>query len=73
MKRTAFFNLLKSRNITAYKLALMLGYDKTTVYKWIYGQGEPNAETMLKLIVILDVSALEILQIFAEKKDRAKQ
>ena len=61
--------MLKSRNITAYKLAGLLGYKdstKTTVYKWVYGVSEPSAATMLKLMEILDVSAQEILEIFAE-------
>ena len=66
-KKTAFANLLSARKITAYKLSGLLGYkDKTAVYKWIYGRGEPNAATMLKLIELLDVSALELLRMFAE-------
>lgn len=68
-RRTRLENLLKSRKITAYKLASLLGYKDstgTTVYKWIYGVSEPNATTMLKLTEILDVSAQEILEIFAE-------
>lgn len=72
-KRTRFAALLKSRKVTAYKLAQMLGYkdtSKTTVYKWVYGTGEPNAATMLKLMEILDVSALEILRAFAEGNER---
>ena len=66
-KKPRFAQLLSSRKITAYKLAKELGYkDKTTVYKWIYGYGEPDAKTMLALIELLDVSALELLRIFAE-------
>lgn len=65
-RRTAFEELLKARGITAYALAKVLGYKANAVYKWIYGQGEPNAATMLKLTLILDVSAEEILRIFAE-------
>ena len=65
-RRERLAQLLKARKITAYKLAEMLGYkDKTTAYRWIYGKGEPNAQTMLKLMEILDVSALDILRIFA--------
>ena len=63
--------LLKSRNITAYRLARELGYkdnSRTTVYQWIYGRGEPSARIMLKLMEILDVSALEILRIFGEEE-----
>lgn len=67
IKRKQFANLLQSRNITAYKLSGILGYkDRTVVYKWVYGKGEPNAATMLKLIEILEVSAEDILRMFAE-------
>lgn len=67
IKRTRFFELLKSRNITGYTLSKRLGYkERTTVYKWLYGISEPNAATMLKLMQILDVSAEEILCCFAE-------
>jgi transcriptional regulator with XRE-family HTH domain len=68
-RREKFEALLRSRGITAYKLAKELGYadsSRTTVYKWIYGKSEPNAATMLKLTVLLDVTAEEILKIFAE-------
>lgn len=66
-RRIKFENLLKERNLTAYELSDWLGYrDHYTVYKWIYGKGEPNAATMLKLTVLLEVSAEEILKIFAE-------
>lgn len=64
--KKAFADLLQARKITAYKLSQLLGYkDRSAVYKWIYGSGEPNAATMLKLTAILDVSAEEILKIFA--------
>jgi transcriptional regulator with XRE-family HTH domain len=66
-RRVKFAEILSSRKITAYKLAKTLGYkDVTTVYRWIYVRGEPNAATMLKLMEILDVSALDLLQAFAE-------
>ena len=66
-RNVAFQNLLKSRKVTAYKLSEMLGYkERTTVYKWIYGYAEPSAAAMLKMLEILDVSALEILRIFGE-------
>ena len=67
IKRKTFADLLQSRSITAYKLGRMLGYKGgNTVYKWIYGKSEPNAATMLKLIKILEISAEEMLQMFAE-------
>ena len=69
-KRAAFADLLRSRNINASKLGELLGYkdkSRSTIYKWIYGKGAPNASTMLKLMEILDVSAEEILRIFANE------
>ena len=76
MRRTEFERLLRVRNISAYRLAQMLGYkDKTVVYKWIYGKGEPSAKTMLLLTSILDVSADTILRVFAdiEIEERGKE
>lgn len=65
-RNTAFEALLKAKGVTAYKLSQLLGYkDKSAVYKWIYGKGEPNAATMLRLMNILDISAEEILRVFA--------
>ena len=67
-KRKGFYEALKRKGITAYKVAKTLGYSETgTVYKWIYGISEPNAVTMLKLMSILDISAEEVLQMFAEE------
>ena len=71
-KRRRLVNLLKACKITAYKLANILGYKdstRTTVYKWIYGLSAPSAATMLKLTEILDVSAQEILEIFAQESE----
>lgn len=68
-RNTAFESLLKAKGMTAYKLSQELGYkDKYTVYKWIYGKGEPNAATMLRLTILLDVSAEEILKIFGGRR-----
>ena len=62
-----FKSLLQSRNITAYQLSKRLGYkDGTTAYKWIYGKSEPSARIILKMSEILDVSAFELLMIFAD-------
>ena len=67
IKRQEFARVLRLRGVTAYKLSKELGLkDRTSVYKWIYGKGAPNAATMLRLMDILDVSAEEILRMFAE-------
>lgn len=63
-KRTKFQELLKAQSITAYKLSKILG--DHAVYQWIYGRGEPSAAIMLKLTEIFNVSAQEILEMFAE-------
>ena len=66
-RKKAFENLLQSRKITAYQLAKELGCGHSRVYKWVYGVAEPNAKTLLRLTKMLDVSAEEILHIFAEE------
>lgn len=67
-RRKKLYELLRKKNLSAFKLAKELGYsNETTVYKWLYGKGSPNALTMLRLTVILGVSAEEILEIFAEE------
>ena len=69
-RKTKFAELLKKKGVTAYRLTKMLGYKGgNTVYKWVYGYGEPNAKTMLTLMEILDISALEILRTFAEDEN----
>lgn len=66
-RRIKFDELLKSRNITAYQLAKELGCDHSRIYKWISGKSAPSAAMMLRLTVSLNVSAEEILRIFAEE------
>ncbi len=75
IKRKEFARVLRLRGITAYRLSQMLGYkDPYHVYKWIYGRGAPSAATMLRLMEILDVSAEEILRMFAEgASEKAKE
>lgn len=66
-KRPKLKQLLDARGITPCALSKRLGYkDERAVYKWIYGIAEPRAAVMLKLTEILDVSAEEILRLFAE-------
>ena len=68
-KRWAFIDLLHKENMTVSQLSQLLGYkDKSgsTVYKWIYRKSEPNAACMLRLCKIFNVSAEEILSIFAD-------
>lgn len=72
IKRNAVLEaLLKSRGMTAYKLSQALGLkDPYRAYKWVQGKSEPNAATMLRLTVVLGVSAEEILRVFGgETKD----
>ena len=67
IKRKKLKALLDARGITAYKLAKILGYkDPFHVYRWIYGRGEPTAKTMLALTDVLDATAQEILEAFAD-------
>lgn len=68
MKKTRekFEEALKKNNLTAYKLGKILGVGKPTVYYWLWGESVPKVGTMLKLTEILNVSAQEILEMFAE-------
>ena len=61
--------LLNLNGLTAYKVAQKLGYkDPSRVYKWLYKKAEPNTQTMLMLMKILNCSAEEILNCFAHIK-----
>lgn len=66
VKRKKLFELLERRNKTAYSLAKEIGYKPQAVYNWLYGIGAPSAAVMLKLTDLLEVTAEEILKIFAE-------
>ena len=68
-KRAKFAAMLKKAGYSAYKMSIVLGYkDRSTVRKWIYGDGQPSAGKMLMLKDLLDVSAEEILRAFAESE-----
>lgn len=65
-KNEKLLYLLNLNDLTAYKVAQKLGYkDPSRVYKWLYKKAEPNAQTMLMLMKILNCSADEILDCFA--------
>lgn len=66
-RRKEFEKLIKDKGIKPTELAETLGYQsKYTVYKWIYGVSEPNAATMLRLMELLEISAEEVLHLFAD-------
>ena len=65
-KNEKLLYLLNLNGLTVYKIAKKLGYkDPSRVYKWLYKKAEPNAQTMLLLKKILNCSADEILDCFA--------
>lgn len=72
MKKTRkrFEEALKKNNLTAYKLGRILGVGKPTVYYWLWGDSVPKVDTMLKLTKILNISAEEMLEMFADKEQR---
>lgn len=67
-----FKTLLKNKSISPYDLAKELDIKPQSVYRYIWGEREPNARTMLKLMKILNVSAETILMIFAEQEEVKK-
>lgn len=67
-----FKTLLKNKSISPYDLAKELDIKPQSVYRYIWGEREPNARTMLKLMKILNVSAETILTIFAEQEEVKK-
>lgn len=68
----SFKTLLKNKSISPYDLAKELDIKPQSVYRYIWGEREPNARTMLKLMKILNVSAKTILTIFAEQEEVKK-
>lgn len=68
----SFKTLLKNKSISPYDLAKELDIKPQSVYRYIWGEREPNARTMLKLMKILNVSAETILTIFAEQEEVKK-
>ena len=59
--------ILDKKGMSGYALAIAVGYKPQTVYNWIYGHGTPTPAVMLKLTKILEISAREILEVFADK------
>ena len=67
--RKKLAQILEQKGMSAYALAKAIDYKPQTVYNWVYGHGTPTPAVMLKLIKILGVSAMEILQMFAENTE----
>ena len=65
-KRKKMDQLLEQKGMTAYALAKEVGYKPQTVYNWLYGCGTPTPTVMLKMMKVLNISAQEVLEIFAE-------
>ena len=45
--------VLEQHNITQYKLAKELGVERTTVYRWIKGDRDPSADTVVEIVEAL--------------------
>jgi plasmid maintenance system antidote protein VapI len=68
-KRKKFDLLLREREITAPKLAKDLGVTGQAVYGWVWGRGTPTPRNMIRLTKILNISAEEVLELFAENEE----
>lgn len=64
-QRKAFYILLKEKDISVYSLANELEISPQAIYRWINGTGTPTPKIMLKLAERLEISAEEILKLFA--------
>lgn len=69
IKRKTFFNAMNSKGYTPQSLSKALGVSKWLVYKWLYGNSEPNVERLLELMSLLEVSAEDILRMFIEERE----
>lgn len=65
-KETKFGIFLQERSISPYALAKQLSIAPQSVYRYIWGDREPNVKTMIKLKEILNISGDEILEMFSE-------
>lgn len=65
-KLTKFGKALADKNISAYKLAKALSIAPQSVYRYIWGDREPDIATLIKLKTILNISGDEILEMFSE-------
>lgn len=45
--------VLEQNDVTQYRLAKELGVERTTVYRWIKGDRDPSADTVVEIVEAL--------------------
>lgn len=68
-EKIKFGMFLQEQGISPYALAKELSIAPQSIYRYIWGDREPNAKTMIKLAKILNVSGDEILEMFVESQE----
>jgi transcriptional regulator with XRE-family HTH domain len=60
--------VLQAYNISQSKLAIVLGIERTNVYRWVRGIRDPNAETVLDIVQALKkinpIAAKEFVRLY---------
>lgn len=64
--------ILEKKHITAYKMCKDIGIGKTSINNWEKGSA-PNLETFKKIVLYLEISADELLEINRKAKELTEQ
>ncbi|MEM7061703.1 MAG: helix-turn-helix transcriptional regulator [Cyanobacteria bacterium P01_B01_bin.77] len=62
----ALKQVLQLHNISQNQLAVLLGIDRATVYKWFHGKREPNSETIVEITRALKRIKFEAAENFVQ-------
>ncbi len=57
---------LQCQNISQNQLAVILGIDRATVYKWFHGKREPTSETVVEITRALKQIKFEAAEQFVQ-------
>ena len=62
----ALRQVLQLHNISQNQLAVILGIDRATVYKWFHGKREPTSETVVEITRALKQIKFEAAEQFVQ-------
>lgn len=60
--------LMEAKGITAYRMAVDLGFPQSTVSEWLSGAYVPKADKLLKIAKYLDVPVEELIVAMEDKE-----
>ena len=63
---SALKQALQTHDISQNQLAVILGIDRATVYKWVHEKREPNSETVVDITKALKQIKLEAAEEFVQ-------